>query len=54
MRVELAKSAGFCYRVRRALELAAQAAESGDPCVMRGPVLHHDHVVGVLAVNGVS
>ena len=54
MRVELAKSAGFCYGVRRAVELAAQAAESGEPCVMLGPVIHNDHVVSWLAKKGVS
>ena len=54
MRVELAKSAGFCYGVRRAVELAAQAAESGEPCVMLGPVIHNDHVVSWLAEKGVS
>ena len=54
MRVELAKSAGFCYGVRRAVELAAQAAESGEPCVMLGPVIHNDHVVSWLAKKGLS
>ncbi len=45
----LAKTAGFCYGVRRAVELAEQAAESDVPCVMLGPVIHNKHVVASLA-----
>ena len=33
MKLELARSAGFCYGVRRAVELAEQAAAQGAPCV---------------------
>lgn len=35
-RVILAESAGFCYGVRRAVELAQRQAEQGTPCVMLG------------------
>ena len=48
MRVELAKSAGFCYGVRRAVELAEQAARSGRPCVMLGPIIHNGSVIDYL------
>ena len=51
MKVELAKSAGFCYGVRRAVELAEQAAEAG-PVVMLGPVIHNDHVIQALKARG--
>ena len=34
MKLELARSAGFCYGVRRAVEMAEQAARSGCRCVM--------------------
>ena len=51
MKVELAKSAGFCYGVRRAVELAEQAAEAG-PVVMLGPVIHNDHVIEALKARG--
>ena len=34
--LHLAKSAGFCYGVRRAVELAESAAASGTPCVLLG------------------
>ncbi|MBR2667196.1 MAG: bifunctional 4-hydroxy-3-methylbut-2-enyl diphosphate reductase/30S ribosomal protein S1 [Oscillospiraceae bacterium] len=49
----LAKTAGFCYGVRRAVELAEQAAESGVPCVMLGPVIHNKHVVASLTEKGI-
>ena len=33
--VILAKSAGFCYGVRRAVEMAQREAEQGSSCVMQ-------------------
>ena len=54
MRVELAKSAGFCYGGRRAVELGQQAARSGADCVMLGPVIHNGQVIARLADEGVS
>ena len=48
MRVELARSAGFCYGVRRAVELAEQAARSGQPCAMLGPIIHNSSVIDYL------
>ena len=41
MRLELARSAGFCYGVRRAVQMAEMAAEEGRPCVMLGPIIHN-------------
>ena len=51
--VILAKSAGFCFGVRRAVELAQQEAQSGQPYVMLGPVIHNDHVIADLEARGV-
>ena len=48
----LAKSAGFCYGVRRAVELAQSAAASGEPCVMLGHIIHNQDVVDRLAAQG--
>ena len=53
MKLELAKSAGFCYGVRRAVELAAQAAETETQCVMLGSLIHNRHVTQRLADTGV-
>ena len=54
MKVILAKSAGFCFGVRRAVELAEQIADSGQPYVMLGPVIHNDHVIADLERRGVG
>ena len=51
MRIELAKSAGFCYGVKRAVEMAEQTTRSGD-AVLLGPVIHNDHVVSKLEREG--
>ena len=50
--VLLAKSAGFCYGVRRAVELAEETARSGLPCVMLGSIIHNRDVVDRLAEQG--
>ena len=49
-----AKSAGFCFGVRRAVELAQKIAETGQPYVMLGPVIHNDNVIEELAARGVG
>ncbi len=49
----LAHSAGFCYGVRRAVNLAEEAAENGTACVMLGSIIHNAHVVDDLARRGV-
>ena len=54
MRVELARSAGFCYGVRRAVELAEQAAKNGRPCAMLGPIIHNGSVIDYLKEQGVA
>ena len=52
--VILARSAGFCFGVRKAVELAEEMAESGRPFVMLGPVIHNDAVIKSLEARGVS
>ncbi len=44
MKVLLAKSAGFCYGVRRAVEMAETAAAKG-PVFLLGHITHNDHVI---------
>ena len=51
MKVTLAAACGFCYGVRRAVELAGQA-EKGTHTL--GPIIHNPQVVGRLAEQGVS
>ena len=52
MKVILAKSAGFCYGVKRAVELAEETARRGEPCVMLGSIIHNRDVVDRLAAQG--
>ncbi len=52
MKIVLARSAGFCYGVRRAVELAEEKAAQGVPCVMLGPLIHNKDVTGRLAAQG--
>ena len=54
MRLELARSAGFCYGVRRAVQMAEMAAEEGRPCVMLGPIIHNRDVIAYLESIGVG
>ena len=51
MKVVLAKSAGFCYGVRRAVELAEEEARKGS-VYMLGHITHNDHVIGRLEELG--
>ena len=44
MTIRIAKSAGFCYGVRRAVEMAEKAAAQG-PVFLLGHVTHNDHVI---------
>ena len=54
MKIELARSAGFCYGVRRAVAMAEQAAAEGRPCAMLGPVIHNRSVTDYLRSLGVG
>ena len=52
MKVILAKSAGFCYGVERAVNLARQTAEEKGGCVMLGSIIHNANVVAELEQLG--
>ncbi|WP_295748780.1 bifunctional 4-hydroxy-3-methylbut-2-enyl diphosphate reductase/30S ribosomal protein S1 [uncultured Oscillibacter sp.] len=54
MRVILAESAGFCYGVRRAVDLARQTAEETGRCWMLGDLIHNTHVVEALKRAGIQ
>ncbi len=54
MNVILAESAGFCYGVQRAVDLAQKtAAEAPDGCWMLGDLIHNTHVVEDLSRRGI-
>ncbi len=52
MKVKLAKSAGFCYGVERAVKLAEQTAREKGGCVMLGSIIHNANVVAELEKLG--
>lgn len=54
MEVVLAKTAGFCFGVKRAVELAYKEAENGHNVYTFGPIIHNDEVVNDLASKGVQ
>ena len=53
MSVNVAKSAGFCFGVNRAVELVEQAAKSGKTVVTLGPIIHNRHAVAHFEKMGV-
>ena len=54
MKIVLAQSAGFCYGVRRAVELAEETAAKGVPCVMLGSIIHNQDMIDHLARQGMG
>ena len=54
MSVKIAKSAGFCFGVSRAVELVEQAAKEGKQVVTLGPIIHNRHVVDKFRGLGVG
>ena len=53
MKIEIAKTAGFCPGVKRAVDMVEEAAKSGVPTVTYGPIIHNHHVVERFAAMGV-
>ena len=53
MNILLAKTAGFCYGVNRAVDLVEEAIASGKPTVTLGPIAHNRHLVGRFDAQGV-
>lgn len=54
MKVVLAKTAGFCYGVKRAINIAFDATKKGsDDIYTLGPIIHNPQVVEKLKCSGV-
>ena len=51
--ITVAKSAGFCFGVSRAVELVEQAAAEGKRVATLGPIIHNRHVVDRFHALGV-
>jgi len=54
MEIVLAKSAGFCFGVKRATQMAFEAASVNEPICSLGPVIHSPQVVKKLGEKGVK
>ncbi len=54
MNVTIAKNAGFCFGVSRAVELVEEAAKQGKNVSTLGPIIHNRHQVGRFEEMGVS
>ena len=54
MSVTVAKSAGFCFGVSRAVELVETAAKEGKHTLTLGPIIHNRHVVERFRKMGVQ
>ena len=54
MSVTVAKSAGFCFGVSRAVDMVEKAAEEGKRVVTLGPIIHNRHVVNRFQSMGVG
>lgn len=52
--IEIAKNAGACYGVKRALELAHEAGRSAGPVHTLGPLIHNPRVVSDLSAEGIE
>lgn len=54
MKIEVAKNAGFCFGVKRAVQLAFETARTtNDPVYTLGPIIHNPEVVAELERRGV-
>ena len=54
MSVELAKTAGFCFGVKRAMEMVETLLADGKKVCTLGPLIHNPQTVASLAARGVS
>ncbi len=54
MEVKLAKSAGFCFGVKRAVEQVYEQIETGGKIYTYGPIIHNEEVVRDLEERGVK
>ncbi len=53
LRIQIAKSAGFCFGVRRAIKIAMELAASGKPVCMLGDLVHNENVIRDIETAGI-
>lgn len=54
MEIILAKTAGFCFGVKRAVDMVYEQAENKGPIYTYGPIIHNEEVVRDLEARGVQ
>ena len=54
MEVIVAKSAGFCFGVKRAVDMVYEQIDTGKKIYTYGPIIHNEEVVGELEKKGVT
>ena len=54
MTVTVAKSAGFCFGVSRAVNIVEKLLDEGKCVYTLGPIIHNQHMVNELAARGVK
>lgn len=54
MKINLAKSAGFCFGVKRAVDIAIEITRKKQPVYMLGDIVHNEDVVKMLTRRGIK
>jgi len=54
MKINLAKSAGFCFGVKRAINLSLATAKLKKPIYMLGDIVHNENVVREIEKSGIK
>jgi 4-hydroxy-3-methylbut-2-enyl diphosphate reductase len=54
MKIIVAKSAGFCFGVKRALNIALDTVKNGDKVYMLGDIVHNEDVIKAIALSGIK
>ena len=54
MEINLAKTAGLCFGVKRAIKMALETAEKDTPIEMLGDIVHNEEVIKQVSGKGIQ
>jgi len=54
MKIETAKHSGFCFGVKRAIQIATETAQNHNKTVTFGPIIHNPQMVELLKKKGIQ
>lgn len=54
MKIRVARSAGFCFGVKRALDIARKTAQAHTNAVMLGDIVHNEDVIRAIEKEGIK